>query len=505
MKTSKFGLLNAVICYLLISCGCVSAQKKEVIATQPQVEAKSEIEQERIAVQNLINDAQSQQGEIAADALIRLAISNKAIASEQKIKLLDDAFQRASEAQNPIKIKYAGVADTPSGLLSQALELNIDKLSLQSRIVKAMLTLDKKKARQMFSEISPKMTLPSLGCKKGFIFYDVDEFYRTLDAVLAESFTEREKKQNAHIFFALQYIESINSPAQITPVIKTILSLKPDQLQLLMLTSSFTKTLKNITGDDNSFRASMSNNSLATQIINLRKTYLEKQLPEGELLNSFRSFLLNQINGVRCSNGLKLNNENPLKSQYLLPGYLEFINSNLLVDNAIKAEDIQPSGIEEAENSPDYFSDASEQARLRKYEKLHFNDDKKIVTETEKENTQWQTGFSQLLIDAAAWSKSDGVADNDYFHQKCSFFQALLEIAPKNNLNLRVNAFREYLSFVSNSQMRRDNRAEWLLEVHNILDIAVTARGEEQIRMINEIVNKNDSTLRLFLKLKQNN
>ena len=503
MRTNKFYFTVVVICCLLVNAGCVEAQKKETPKkTQSESEIKAKAEQERIALENLIFDAQAQQAEIAADALIRLVESNKSISTQRKTELLEEAFRRASEAQHPIRLGYAGVIDTRSGMLSEALDLELDKLSLQSRVVKAMLALDKKRAREMFNEIPSKLPLTPVGCKEGFIFPNVDKVYETLSAILASTFTEKEKKQDAHIFYALPYIESMNSPAQIVPIIKTILSLKPNQIQLSILAGTFTRTLKNLPGDDHSFRQSMSSNKTTSQIINLRKAYNDRQLPDHELIEVFRTYLLKQLNGTRCSDGLKFNMNTPLASKYVLPNYVEFVNANLLTNNPITAEQIEPFKVENAENSPEYYHDLGEENRLEKYRKLRFTSQDKEISEVEKEQDEWQVGFSQLLNDVVAWTPNDILADQDYFHQKCIFFQSLIEIAPKDKLELRVNAFNQYLFFVSNSSMQRENRAEWLMQAQRLLDLIVAAREEEKIILQAALEKTSNVTLNLYLKLK---
>jgi len=506
MKTNKFYFTAVVICYLFMNASCVCAQKKEIPKKlESESEIKAKAEQRKIATENLIFNAQGQQGEIAADALIRVVETNKIISTQRKVELLEEAFRRASDTQHPVRLGYAGPIETRSGMLSEALDLELDKLSLQSRVAKAMLVLDKKRAREMFNEIPPKLSLTPVGCKEGFIFHNVDKFYETLSVVLANGFTEKEKKQNAHIFYALPYIEGITSPAQVVPIIKTILSLRPNQIQLSILAGSFTRSLKNVVSDDHSFRQSMSSNKTASQIINLRKAYNDRQLPDQELLDVFRAYLLKQLSGTRCSDGLKLNNESPLASKYSLPNYVEFVNANLLTGKPITAEQIEPFKIENAERSPEYNPDSGEENRLEKYRKLRFPNQDKEVSEIEIEQDEWQVGFSQLLNDVVAWTPNNILAEQDYFHQKCAFFQLLLEIAPKDKLELRVNAFNQYLSFVSNSPMQRENRAEWLMQAQRLLSLIIAARGEEKIKMQRALEDTNNTTLVLYLKLKTSN
>lgn len=345
------------------------------------------------------------------------------------------------------------------------------------------------------------MTVTPTGCKEGFIFPVVDKFYETLGAVLNQAFTEKEKEQNAHIYYALPYIESLSSPAQIVPTIKMILSLKPNQTQLSILGGAFTRALKNVASDDHSFRESMMGNKATLQIINLRKAYQNKGLPDQEITDAFRSYLLKQLNGTRCSDGLKLNNQTPSDSKYLLPVYIEYANENLLTENPITAEQIDPLKVENAEDSPDYYPDLGEETLLRKYQKLRFNSEGKEVSESEKNQDEWRLGFSQLLNDIVSWQPKDNTSDRDFFHQKCAFFQSMLEIAPKEELELQENIFNQYLYFVASSQMQREHPAEWLMQAQRLLNLVAASSAKLKTRRQEAVEKTNNSTLNLYLKL----
>lgn len=107
-----------------------------------------------------VNNARFAQPEFAADLLIRLAQSDKITDAAWKSELLEEAFRLAPDAQQPFKRKYESwnPIDTRAEFLGYAFELELDTLSLQCRAVKAMLKIDKAKARSLFNEI-PKLKL----------------------------------------------------------------------------------------------------------------------------------------------------------------------------------------------------------------------------------------------------------------------------------------------------------------------------------------------------------
>ncbi|MFL6333971.1 MAG: hypothetical protein ACJ754_11720 [Pyrinomonadaceae bacterium] len=114
----------------------------------------------------LIGATRSAPAELAADALIRLSESSVALPTAEKVELLERAFDLAAGVQQPFKRSMiSGNADTPSGYLSDAFELQLDALSLRCRAARAMAALDKRRARAMFDRISPKLALTPLGCE----------------------------------------------------------------------------------------------------------------------------------------------------------------------------------------------------------------------------------------------------------------------------------------------------------------------------------------------------
>src|SRR5689334_10210479 len=101
-------------------------------------------------IESAIDMARGAPGEFAADGLIRIAALEQ-VDKSQKAALLEQAFQRAGEAQEPYKrrasiTKVAGSA----GFYNRAYDQDLDALSLRLRAVEALLPLDGRKARELF-------------------------------------------------------------------------------------------------------------------------------------------------------------------------------------------------------------------------------------------------------------------------------------------------------------------------------------------------------------------
>src|SRR5579864_8410868 len=100
---------------------------------------------------SLVELAQAAPPEFAADAMLRVAESGKIKDRDAVGDLIERAFRTAAAAT--FRVRMRGVpgttTDTRSGVLSQAHDLKLDALSLQSRAVRDMLAIDKAKARDL--------------------------------------------------------------------------------------------------------------------------------------------------------------------------------------------------------------------------------------------------------------------------------------------------------------------------------------------------------------------
>src|SRR5260370_23698429 len=104
---------------------------------------------------SLVDLAQATPPEFGADAMLRVAESGKIKDRDAVRDLIEQAFQMAAAASFRVRMRGlpGTITDTRSGVLSQAYDLKLDALSLQTRAVRDMLAIDKAKARHLFRDI----------------------------------------------------------------------------------------------------------------------------------------------------------------------------------------------------------------------------------------------------------------------------------------------------------------------------------------------------------------
>src|SRR5262249_3273024 len=121
--------------------------------------ASANEEKKAAEIETFITYAQSAPPEFSADLLIQLVESGEIKDAKRRQDLLVDAFYTATKAKEPVKlIALPGSAvDSREGYRATAATAGLDTLSLQSRVIRALMPLNKKKARQLFSEIKFKL------------------------------------------------------------------------------------------------------------------------------------------------------------------------------------------------------------------------------------------------------------------------------------------------------------------------------------------------------------
>jgi len=111
--------------------------------------------------------------EVRADTLLAIAASNLVTDAKSKADLVAEAFRIADDVREPVKRKSFGrQVDTRAGYKAMAFDMGLDKVSIQSRAVLQMVSLDAFRARSMFQQIDLPRT-KQLACEDSLVA-DVD-------------------------------------------------------------------------------------------------------------------------------------------------------------------------------------------------------------------------------------------------------------------------------------------------------------------------------------------
>ena len=450
-------------------------------------------------IETFITYAQSLPAEFSADLLIQLAESGEIKERKRRQDLLIEAFDTAAKAKQPLKLAAlpGSAVDSRLGYRANAFKLGLDTLSLQSRAIKALLPLNKKEARQLFDEI--KLKLNPLDCEDT-LAYDLGSFFDMTLAIVQTAFNTEETQRGEHIYFVERSISKINSSNQIQPAVKVLISLKTSNLELARLGRAFSTALAKIPADDRSFSAPW--NSTINSIDELVSTFSQRGLPSDEIIEAYRAYLINQLTGQRCAETNGAGDPKALETS-LVTHFNERLRS-LAYKNIgpISEDEITPGRREGSVRDEAYWTSTKSKSILSAMRRLRFKSPGTEFNTQEKESAEWQSQLSQLIRELASWMPSDEKSDEDYFHQKCVIYYALIKAIPTGAQydGLRDEALRDFATLLSVSQLQKEKPAEWFLHAKVLINRAHTANPPEREKLISLIYNSHSTILHLYVQ-----
>lgn len=474
------------------------SKKESPLNTKNKADNSKE-EKRSAEIETFITYAQSIPAEFSADLLIRLAESGEIKERKRRQELLVEAFYTAAKAQQPLKLAAlpGSAVDSRLGYQAQAFRLGLDSLSLQSRAIRALIPLNKQRARQLFDEVKPK--LDRLDCENS-LAYDLDSFFDTIQVIAQTGFSPEETQRGEHIYFVENYISKINSSNQIRPAIKVLLSLKTTDLELARLGRAFSAALAKVATDDRAFSAPW--NSTMNSIDDLVSKFHNRGLPGDEIIESYRTYLINQLTGQRCTETVTAKEQKTLEAG-LVTHFNDKLRSLAYKNiSPISEDEIKPGRREGSVRDDVYWTSAKSKIILSAMRRLRFKSMGNEFNAQEKESPEWQSQLSELMRALASWGPSDEKSEEDYFHQKCVIYDALINSIPADNQygGLRDELLRDFTSLLSGSPLQKAKPAEWFLHAKILIDKANAATPRERDKLIPLIYNSRSTILHLYLQ-----
>ena len=455
---------------------------------QAEEEKEKQLRRER-EIQNLVLTANNQPIEIAADVLFN-ALDAKLIKDQQKQRaIIEDLFRRASEAKEPFKMTYyGGNVDTRPGYRSSALDLNLDQLSIQLRAVKLMMTIDKLKARQMFRDI-PDLKLLAQLCDH-VLSYVISDYYKLLKDIVDQTFQPEERQRKQHIYFASTYIESMDSPAQIEPMISFLASVKVTPAEFSILLDSFIASLRKVGASPRGFALSMRDRLPGAIKYLIEAESKATNAETSQTSRAFRTYLAKQLSGTQCADSLMTGSKE--KKHPLIEAV------NVLFESPLTEEEIKPEKVDPAAKVFIYWKTPKLVKLMPEYAKLRFGA-KDALSLEERNKQEWLQAFLKFLEQMDDWKPEDEETEADYLHQRSVLYYGLIQIAPPGPL--LSNVLRSYALFLRDSKMQKESPAQWLHYLKLVLRISKELKGKDYDEFMNTLNNSGHPVFTLYSEL----
>lgn len=407
----------------------------------------------------LAGAARSLPAEFAADALIRIAGSDRAGDPSWRRELLEDAFRLSVNAQEPFKQAGEISSKSREGFAARAFSQDLDALSLQLRAVRELLRLDKRGARELFTQIPP-LRLEPRECADS-LAVDVSLYYETLAAIVRGTFSPKEVREQEPIKFAAPYLAALHSPLQVAPMAKAIVAMKLAAGEQDLLVNVFAGALRELAAGDRSFAAA----SPAISANGDAWLALLRQSGSPALADAVRRYLARNLKGSRCAD--------PALDQAV-----DFFNSKLRDGTElpeITADEIRGERAGGTVTQHTYWKSGRGRQLLDLFGRV--NADKESLKQFESDLISWKPGDDDPL---------------DHFNQKCLLMSNLINTV--SDEATRVGLIRQLASFLETSDVQRDHRLQWFLAAGNLLSrvlldpVALGPVGEELRNSPNPVI-----------------
>jgi len=434
--------------------------------------------------------------EFGADVAIRVAESNGILDRGMKIDLLTRAFHLAESAQEPVsRVAMAGTVDSRSGYRAMAFRLRLDKISLQSRAVNALLSVDAKRGRDLFEQMTAPALSP-LACEEP-LAYDVSLPYEVLGRLVAQGFTAKERAEGRHLALLRTYVGELRSHAQVIPAVHLLQTAALSSGDETELVAVFSHSLERLRGDERSFAGAMSSEGLTAfgrLIIQLEA----KEISTAGLLQALRTYLVANFGGTRCPEMAHSRNDGGL------PSVIVSFNKELLPSiqkvqiRPIKAEEIRDFQILQGPAVDSYWQSSPSRDLLIGCQKLRFGSNGEPYTLEQRNEFSWTAQLADYVTALESWKPDNEVAA-DFFHEKSVLYTSLIDLVSGGPERLSI--INSYVSFLDLNDLAEKSRIEWFMHVNDLIEVSHRWKETDRRELLKALLNSRDVNLNLYAQL----
>jgi hypothetical protein len=442
------------------------------------------------AVEALVAEAAAVPPEFAADVLIRIATSDKLASDlEWKRELLDDAFERAAAAREPHRRTALLVSpDTRAGALLQTYDMHLDRVSLQVRVVAAMLSFDLARATELFEWID--LDLNPAGCDEVLV-PAADEYYAALTQI-ARAMARRgalgSDARSDAFQFLLFYLWRARLPSEMPAVVKAIRGFNAEAGEASYLGGALRTILGYGVPDPRAF--STAGLELVGRMSDLADDERRAGLSPSILIQGLRDYLVGELKGARCADSIS---EGPIVDAFNAvlrhPGVATHGLDPLTARDTRPSKMLAPAEVESYWRTP-------EARRLHEQIMQLRGPDRQPLPASIRRARPWREDAEAFVVDLERWSGVREASDPDGLYQKGLLLGGLFDLAPQPEL--RVRALGGLVDLLRHSAVGYERPALWFLPVARLLE---SARGASRVELIAALAKSGQPTLALYAHL----
>ena len=427
----------------------------------------------------LIDQANALPAEFRADSLLWIAESTLITDVSWKKELIEQAYWSGARASLP----YAQIAEgSADSVTANSVRTNrLEALTLQSRAIEVMLTVDPAKALDLFEQLPPT-DLPKLTCANAATPNLVD-YYRAAVDIFQTSFTTSQRAKGKGFDLLQRVTGTVDSPSEVWPVLEMIFTAEVTVVQRRDLVTLLAARLQEIWRSDREYGAAES----------LLVTALERVQPPDAiiLLPALRVYILKHVSTNRCTDNI------PGKGQ-MSPSAAEF---NVLVKKfdpdgsrykLITLEEAKPAGAA-GTYAPDLIGTSADSQAV--------TEDLRWLKHQDKQSTnRWRTRYDETARLVHELKNDDESSPEAFFCMKADALNELATLAPSGPM--RDAAMDEYREFLEEHYSAIQNPNLWFTMFRHMLYTARFAIDEKtKDWMLNQLVISSNPVISLYAKL----
>lgn len=394
----------------------------------------------------LLNDARLAAPELTVETILDLVESKKIKEAEWRRELLEEALRLVGDVKYPVRrrgtyLVQGGVIDTVSGYMAYAYDQKLDSLSLKSRIIKNVLADDKQRARQLVFEIGGNLKLKPLTCEDALV-YDVAEIYSVVGLVAGSTFSQTEIEDGHRGTFLLPWVENVESPAQIVPVVQLLSGLEPATAERQLLANAFERSISRSFGDDRSF----------TRLFDRIGGPVASFITSSGLSAAWRDMLAENTSGPRCI-------ESKPRDKAELPEPVRSFNHMFAEDKRFSPEQFETVEYRGAVRDKLYMQSAAYKKISQLFKAAR---EKKNLPENKNDKDaqlEWELKVDQTLDLLDSWKAGDGETDAEVFNQKAVWYRTM--IPEVSDAKPKLTVIRAFMRYLAGAAIQKDSFIEW--------------------------------------------
>jgi hypothetical protein len=253
-------------------------------------------------VRSLIKDSEALPPEFASDLVLQLLEKGFVQAQPLRLKLLKQAFEKASAAQDDVGRRPWGAAEqSPDGFHAIASNYTgLDRISLQTRVVRLALSIDPALGRHFFESIRPPQITPAV-CNQKWRFAP-DSYYETLSEVLKVSFSNREITNGLRASYVDSVLQNNKSHVQVLAITRMLNAANLTEQDLRETVPVYAASLREFDEDTQSFGILMAGYGEFFDATYELVSLLEKNRIESTyLIQALRDYLVLNLKHSNCT------------------------------------------------------------------------------------------------------------------------------------------------------------------------------------------------------------